>query len=414
MSKKEQGDNNKVHPDEKQLELNIEIDNIIVQAQSISATIIVEYYKQKINAFVGFLVNIRKRPVISREDVYQVLNELEAINCLISNCMNDPVFDEEELLALINKLNSQIKSLKTKIFRYAEIYLRMRGLENNLSEKNFVSLSDNEDILLTHQKTKEIEARLRRIEMNPNLEIVAMIKAAKKSTAELKRLEIVTSNSSDDLFQVVKGVHETAKEAESKIYSLAQGAASTAIARDYRGRAREENSTANWLRFSSFVIMAVAGYILGSSIFDLPGISSIQSTTTSTKDGVSVVATTIDPVLAAMRILFSLFISIPAAYLARESNKHRVKHNAYEQIAMNIDAVHTLIKPLKDDEKNTILANMANRLFSNPVGVDQSSVREPFPINTGELMMKLIDKIDFKSTGQAVQNTATADKPAPS
>jgi len=276
------------------------------------------------------------------------------------------------------------------------------------------SVSNILDVYKQDKKDKKLYAYIKNIENRLSLVDKDLRGSDFKKRTEIAEKDLTAAKSIRDSFDrklieienMVSEIKEKADTAEDHIDKLAQGVSSTAIARDYRNRAEQEDTEANQLRKKSLTIMYIAAAILGTAIFDpIHIINELVNIYRGIYDhGTAKFA--LDPASAGIRAIFSLLLSVPAAYLARESAKHRVKHNAYEQIAMNIDAVHTLIKPLSDEDKNTILTSMANRLFSSPVGVDKGAANDAFPISTGELMMKMMDNLSSKA-----KESSTPKKP---
>ena len=97
--------------------------------------------------------------------------------------------------------------------------------------------------------------------------------------------------------------------------------------------------------------------------------------------------------VALTRLVLALVLSIPSAYLARESSKHREQQYAYLQTSMDLKAIDPYIASLPEDTQHKIKANIADRIFASK---DFSSVsnNSSYPINTHELMMELIKKVD--------------------
>jgi hypothetical protein len=94
------------------------------------------------------------------------------------------------------------------------------------------------------------------------------------------------------------------------------------------------------------------------------------------------------------RLIFSVLLSVPAAYLARESAKLRQQQHSHHETSLNLKAIGPYIASLPEDEQNLIKSDIAKKMFTPKIQAIQST--DSYPINTQELFLKLFDKIDFK------------------
>lgn len=89
-------------------------------------------------------------------------------------------------------------------------------------------------------------------------------------------------------------------------------------------------------------------------------------------------------------------LSIPAAYLARESAKHREKQYAHQQTSLDLKAIAPYIASLPQEEQHKIKIEIAGRIFAakdfNKVDTDS------YPININEIIMEIIKKLDIKKS----------------
>lgn len=93
------------------------------------------------------------------------------------------------------------------------------------------------------------------------------------------------------------------------------------------------------------------------------------------------------------RIVLAFMLSAPAAYLARESAKHREQQYAHQQTSLDLKAIEPYIASLPEDEQHKIKIEIAGRLFG---AKDLSKVSvDPYPANTHEIAMEIIKKLDL-------------------
>lgn len=97
------------------------------------------------------------------------------------------------------------------------------------------------------------------------------------------------------------------------------------------------------------------------------------------------------------RIVLAMLLSVPAAYLARESAKHREQQYRHLQTSLDLKTISPYIASLPDEEQHKIKSEVASRLFA---ARDFSKVSsDPYPINMHEIIMELLKKVDVgKST----------------
>ncbi|GLR28565.1 hypothetical protein SAMN05660405_01807 [Psychrobacter pacificensis] len=157
----------------------------------------------------------------------------------------------------------------------------------------------------------------------------------------------------------------------SELDTLLGNAAGRVIVSEYALSAEQERKAANWLRICSLVcmvlIVAIAGYSFLESItqsFDLSN--------------------------ALLRLALVFLLSVPAAYLARESTKHRQQQYTHLQTSLDLKAINPYIASLPEEEQHKIKSEIAQRIFA-PKDF-QSVSNESYPINSQEVIMALISK----------------------
>ena len=95
---------------------------------------------------------------------------------------------------------------------------------------------------------------------------------------------------------------------------------------------------------------------------------------------------------AVFRIVLAFLLSVPSAYLARESTKHREQQYNHLQTSLDLKAINPYIASLPEEQQHKIKADIADRIFASR---DFSSVgKDPYPINMNEMIMELIKKLD--------------------
>lgn len=153
------------------------------------------------------------------------------------------------------------------------------------------------------------------------------------------------------------------------------------IAGDYEGSAASEKSVADSLRLISLSCMALIAAVLGYSFWE-----------TTVGD--------FDWQKSLFRVALAFLLSAPAAYLARESSKHRAQQYRHHQISLDLKAISPYLASLPDDVQHRIKAEVAAKLFA---GKDFSHLEsELYPINSHELLMELAKRLPRSAVDEKV------------
>lgn len=155
------------------------------------------------------------------------------------------------------------------------------------------------------------------------------------------------------------------------------------LAGGYAQQAEEERKSANSMRNASVLCLVTILTVVIYSLIELSGGE-----------------ITVERSLVKLGLL--LFLLAPAAYLARESTKHRNEHYALKQTALDLNAIGPFIASLDKDGQDLIKAKIAERLFCSTKDKPESNT---FPINAHEVIIKLIEKFE-PSTKPATDKTA--------
>lgn len=206
-------------------------------------------------------------------------------------------------------------------------------------------------------------------------------------TDKLDSLQIKINETEKSLSDKVEPIAIASKEAEdeitrltSNIRSLASQKSGDIIYGDYQASATDERTTSNRFRNYSIYTMIFAVVLAIFFYIDSKG----------TNLTISAIA---------IKITVFLLLSVPAAYFARESAKHRRQQYLYQQYALNLDALAPFIAELPDDSKHQLKSELARTLFTSSHEISGAK-DDPYPINTQELLVLLLNKMEFKTTGK--------------
>lgn len=207
-------------------------------------------------------------------------------------------------------------------------------------------------------------------------------KMVQRFQSKLNEVEISTENNLEALRIKANAIEElyetTLAELEDKKEKMDEVLGQTAnrvMAQDYEHSAADEKKAANWLRLGSLLCMAIIVGIVCSSFYD------------STHSG-------FDWESSIFRTVLVFILSIPAAYLSRESTKHREQQYNYHHTALDLKAITPYIASLPEADQNRIKISIAERIFASRQ--TNLNPQDSFPLNTQELMMELIKKVDIR------------------
>ncbi|MFK4017544.1 P-loop NTPase family protein [Cobetia marina] len=143
----------------------------------------------------------------------------------------------------------------------------------------------------------------------------------------------------------------------------------------FQKSAVSERNSADWLRGLSVLLMLAMVAVVAYTFWET-------------------VNSTFDWKVSVFRLLLVTVLSIPSAYLARESTKHRMQQYIYQQTSLELQALPLYISSLPDEFQYIIKADAASKLFAG--GGKLKDSEESFPINTQELILKVLDIVERK------------------
>lgn len=235
---------------------------------------------------------------------------------------------------------------------------------------------------------------LKKIPDEPKSYLLAMIndqkilsdrlrKAIGEAEARTTQLEIkiddIQAKADEEINKITQTYSETVHELNQKkkeIQKLVGFVAGTAIEDGYQKSARRERIAAEILRILSIVCMLL---VIGTLVYT----SSLMAT---------------DPTThwsnLAIKVVIAILISVPAAYLARESSKHREQEHQHLRYALDLKAISPFLDKLPEFEQHKIKKELASKLFgARPI---TDSNESSYPVNLHEVIMALIKKLEIK------------------
>ncbi|MCK8106181.1 hypothetical protein MTF64_04755 [Pseudoalteromonas sp. 2CM41L] len=354
------------------------------------------------------------------------LNKLERINLnlkkILSLCeqLDDEIPNEKDanliyknedirlLYELFENVNLSISLIASELDSHSkneiasneinEILSKYHRLESSFSKKqsdvidSFRSRSEKEIDLFTDLGQKKLDSLLDNTQNRTKL-LNSLAEKNNVRVSELsKRIETIESQYTEQI-ELASDIYKNGiiniEESKKEIESMLSNTANRVMADDYVSSAVAEKKAANWLRALSLVCMTIIVGIVCLSFYD------------STHSG-------FDWESSIFRTVLVFILSIPAAYLSRESTKHREQQYNYHHTALDLKAITPYIASLPEADQNRIKISIAERIFaSRQTNVAQ---QDSFPLNTQELVMELIRKVDFKKEDKKDTQVESAGK----
>lgn len=163
------------------------------------------------------------------------------------------------------------------------------------------------------------------------------------------------------------------KEKQREVNEMVGAVTGSAMAGSYSSSAESERRLAERMRNGSVLLMLFISCLVGYSLLE----------TTQPH---------FDWQIALFRLLFSLALSVPAAYLARESTRHRDQQYAFLSVSLDLKSITPYLASLPSDDQNRLKVEIANRIFG------QKSTRsgaDTYPLNIQELIVEIIKKVEL-------------------
>lgn len=305
----------------------------------------------------------------------ELVEELHSIatSCLnVCRSLNASGKLNDEHKGLVRKARDICISLKTSL---EEFRLTPDGRQIILPE-HLKSSAESTDIVTLVRRLDRVEKSLITIESNKG-SLKKLLQAAEKTVSRLREeipnLEGAFSSEiqkTENLFEEKKAYLENKQQEIDKSFGIASG---RILAGGYENQAQTEKRNADHLRWGALACLVSIVALVGYSLFE------------TTKGSITLET-------ALIRLAFSIILSIPAAYLAKESTKHRQQQYHLMQTSLDLSAIGPFLASLPDEAQHVLKAKIADKLFA--AKRNESQLISEFPINSHELLIRLLDTID--------------------
>jgi hypothetical protein len=203
-------------------------------------------------------------------------------------------------------------------------------------------------------------------------EILELLRTVEQLKSNISSLHENMATESSKAAKISEDAAEHSKTVHSQIDELLGQTASKVLLVDYANTAEAEKKSANIMRNSSLACMALTGLVLCFALYE-----SLNSP--------------LDWKQSILKVFTAIALSVPAAYLARESAKHRNQEHINRRISLDLRAITPYIATLPNEEQNKIKSEVASKIF----GIQENGNTPPdnYPINIQELAKLIIEKI---------------------
>lgn len=216
-----------------------------------------------------------------------------------------------------------------------------------------------------------------------------------KIEKKLESLTVKLSNYENFYNEHVDGFKEKQENAVNEIETLLQNfriltteTGQDVIIRDYRDGAAQEKKQSEFFRNVATAFMLLSVSIVFYFLF---WTTSAELFSTAT----------------AIKLLASLFLSIPAAYFARESTRHRRQQYLYQQYSFNLNALGPFMADLEKSLKDDLKSVVAKKIFTT--AHEPGSNDDSYPINIQEILMLLLSKAEVNPAAKQTDKPKSAD-----
>ncbi|MBF4498973.1 hypothetical protein [Vibrio vulnificus] len=334
--------------------------------------------KQVRDGFSSFYEHLGTYSKVSQEDDIDKLTSSAKAIAVYGQVIGQGV-------AKLQDADNQMKSLGSEILTLSNKFRNV--IENSPLE--YQALNFDSDLSKNHEVNsfKSVKTNLKKLSdshLEHDQRIKKLLGENDVRISELsERVKKIDNAASSEIEKVIALYNQSLKEVESKkkqIDEILGHVSGRAISGDYETSAAEEKKMANWLRYASlgcmFAIVLVVAY-------------SFWETTTNDFQWQNSI----------FRIVLAVMLSVPAAYLARESAKHREQQYSHLQTSLDLKAISPYISSLPESDQHKIKVEVAGRLFA---AKDFSNVgAEPYPINVHEIVMELIKKVEVNKNSDS-------------
>ncbi len=319
--------------------------------------------------------------IFNKKEWEEIEKDVLMISAFIENSERN-----ENTTSLINKIELQKPSIKSEI-----------DFLKNENKKNIIKSSEHQETInkLTAHFDKEVKF-LQSTIGKQELNILEKQDLLDKSIKDLTLLcdKEITENSTKIkiIIENITSLHDGFKQSLSlkseEVDKLIGTISDKALAGNYSKYAEEEKKEADKMRIisSGFMLISIA---LGIGSFFESMIHEISNST------------------FISRIIFAIVLSIPAAYFARESTKHRNQQQHFRKIDLDLKAVGPYSLSLPDKDQHELKKDIASKIFAKDLTTKNE---KSYPIDIQELILEIVKSATNEVKQKSEKNNSDTEK----
>lgn len=326
------------------------------------------YIEEFINAIENYKVVLDKGSIEEiAEAILNVCSSVVYLDLFVKDL-------DEQTKSYMNELSGSANALQKKIESSSILKVTLTDkVRSNVSSDMQDYRSFKKQLKDTNEKFEQLNRKVKKLLDESEGKANSLTKQI-ESLEEIYRSKIASI--SIEYQEQLKAINDK----NDQLDTLLGNAAGRVIVAEYADSADQEKIAADWLRWGSLICMVL--------IVSIAGYSFIESMHQS-----------FDLSNSLLRLALVFLLSVPAAYLARESTKHRQQQYTHLQTSLDLKAINPYIASLPDEEQHRIKVEIAQRIFA-PKDF-QSISNESYPINSQEVIMALISKFGNDKEKQA-------------
>lgn len=305
----------------------------------------------------------------STDDTKNTIRWLYQLCCRITELLI-PI-QQQKTNEIIDDLLSALQALQVELNK---TYLRADMLKSKNDTHAYTLIQELEERI---HRTLEIQSK-REAEMFQSIEThsARIDELANQTAVRLDQIEQIKANAERQLKRSNERFENDIQEKLKSLGTTISVVTGQTLEEGYASKAISEKQTADFLRAISFILMILTFYLAYDLFKDL-----------------SPENITFPFILN--KITLVILLTLPSAYLARESTKHRHKQFEYTQAGLDFSAVDPYLASLPKDEQHRLKCELSKQVFSRQSASNLGD--ETYPINSQELLIALINKLELPS-----------------
>jgi hypothetical protein len=305
------------------------------------------------------LLNSARNLGIRVNKMQNITNEIKELAAHVVQTTREIAKSIDERPAIFGESDDNLKQ-RIKRFKKNE-----NSLDSNSLPVDIANIQNELKLIMDNQK--QHDNRIKKLLSENESRISLIGEKAKEVEQNVKEKLDAIQKAYDDSINIIS-------EKQEQIDSLLSHASGKTVAGDFDKSAVDEKSMADNLRFAAIFCMTLIVLVVGYSFWE------------TTTDSFNLFN-------SLFRIVLAIFLSVPAAYLARESAKHREQQYIHLQTSLDLKSITPYLASLPEDKQHLLKIDIAKRIFG-PKNISKENT-DSYPVNTHELILEILKKFEI-------------------